>query len=111
MWARRIDLGVIEPMVNGFRATEGRPLFAQRIKLVSEAAGAELKAIARDKIVWLDGQLRGRTYVCGERFTLADVLLFAFMDFGAQVAQLMPAEAAWLRDWFDRVKARPSAAA
>jgi glutathione S-transferase len=111
MWARRIDLGVIEPMVNGFRATEGRPLFAQRIKLVSEAAGAELKAIARDKIVWLDGQLRGRTYVCGERFTLADVLLFAFMDFGAQVAQPMPAEAAWLRDWFDRVKARPSAAA
>ena len=32
MWVRRIDLNICEPMANGFRAAEGRALFANRIK-------------------------------------------------------------------------------
>ncbi len=111
MWARRIDLGIVEPMTNGFRAAEGRRLFENRIKLVSPEAAQELKAIARIKLMWLDGQMQGREFVCGDRFTLADVLLFAFLDFGGQVGQPVPAEAGWVQSWFDRVKARPSASA
>ena len=111
MWVRRIDLGIIEPMTNGFRANEGRPLFERRMKLASVEAGAELKAIARDKLLWLDGQLSGRTWVCGDRFTLADILLFAFLKFGATVGQPMPAEATWLPQWFARCGDRPSTAA
>ena len=111
MWVRRIDLGIIEPMTNGFRANEGRPLFERRMKLASVEAGAELKAIARDKLLWLDGQLAGRTWVCGDRFTLADILLFAFMKFGATVGQPMPGEATWLPEWFARCSERPSMAA
>ena len=111
MWARRIDLGILEPMTNGFRATEGRDLFKSRIKLVSPEAGADLKAIAKDKLLWLDKQLDGRQFVVGDRFTLADILRFAFHAFGAQVGQPIPAEAKWLPGWFDRVKARASAAA
>ena len=111
MWARRIDLGILEPMTNGFRATEGRKMFEPRMKLVSESGGADLKAIARDKLLWLDKQLDGRQFVVGDRFTLADILLFAFLAFGAQVGQPIPAEAKWLPGWFDRVKARASAAA
>lgn len=109
MWTRRIDLGIVEPMTNGFRATEGRPLFAARIKLVSEAAGAELKAIAADRLLWLDGQMADRTFVCGDRFSLADVLLFAFLAFGRDVGQPLPDEARWVHAWYDRVAARPSA--
>jgi glutathione S-transferase len=111
MWVRRIDLGIVEPMTNGFRATEGRPLFEPRIKLVSPSAGADLKAVARNKLLWLDDQMRGRQFVCDDRFTLADILLFAFLDFGAQVGQPIPEEASWARDWFERVKTRPSASA
>jgi glutathione S-transferase len=111
MWVRRIDLGIIEPMTNGFRAAEGRGLFASRMTLVSPAAAAELKAIAREKLLWLDKQLAGRQFVCGDRFTLADIMLFAFMTFGAEVGQPIPDEATWIKAWFDRVKARPSAAA
>lgn len=111
MWVRRIDLGIIEPMTNGFRATEGRRLFEKRMLLATAEAGAELKAIARAKLLWLDGQMAGRDYVCGDRFTLADILLFAFLKFGATVGQPMPGEATWLPGWFARVGGRPSAAA
>jgi len=111
MWTRRIDLNICEPMANGFRASEGRGLFAPRMKLVGAEGAAELKAIARDRILWLDGQLTGRAFVCGDRLSLADLLLFAFLDFGASVGQPIPAEAAWVNAWFERMKARPSAAA
>lgn len=111
MWTRRIDLGIVEPMTNGFRAAEGRKLFEPRMLLVGAEGAAELKAMARAKLLWLDGQLAGRTYVCGDRFTLADILLYAFVSFGSAVGQPLPTEAAWLPGWFDRVKARPSAAA
>ena len=111
MWVRRIDLGIIEPMTNGFRAAEGRRLFERRIKLVSAEAAEELKAIAHDRLLWLDAQMAGRQFVCGDRFTLADILLFAFRAFGKQVGQPIPADAKWASEWFDRVKARPSASA
>ena len=111
MWTRRIDLNICEPLANGFRASEGRGLFAPRMKLVGAEGAAELKAIARDRILWLDGQMAGRAFVCGDRLSLADILLFAFLDFGASVGQPIPAEAAWVNAWFARMKARPSAAA
>ncbi len=111
MWTRRIDLNICEPMTNAFRAAEGRRIFENRMKLVGAEGAAELKAIARDRLLWLDGQLQGRAFVCGDRFSLADVLLFAFLAFGAQVGQPIPDEAAWVKAWFARVQARPSAAA
>lgn len=111
MWTRRIDLNICEPMTNAFRAAEGRRIFENRMKLVGAEGAAELKAIARDRLLWLDGQLQGRAFVCGDRFSLADVLLFAFLAFGAQVGQPIPDEATWVKAWFARVQARPSAAA
>lgn len=111
MWTRRIDLNVCEPMGNGFRAAEGRRMFESRMKLVGAEGAAELKAIARDRLLWLDGQMQGREFICGDRFSLADVLLFAFLVFGAQVGQPIPDEAGWVKAWFARVQARPSAAA
>lgn len=110
MWVRRIDLGYVEPMANGFRATEGRRMFAPRMKLVSEAGGAELKAIAAEKLRWLDALMAG-DFVCGDRFTVADILLFCFVEFGDQVGQPMPDGLVWLPAWRQRIAGRPSAAA
>ncbi|MDP1630597.1 MAG: glutathione S-transferase family protein [Caulobacter sp.] len=111
MWTRRIDLNICEPLANGFRAAEGRGLFESRMKLVGAEGANELKAIARDRILWLDGLMAGRQYICGDRFSLADILLFAFLDFGATVGQPLPDQAAWVKAWFSRMQARPSAAA
>lgn len=109
MWTRRVDLKVCEPMANGFRFAEGLPMFQNRLRCLPDAAPG-LKAIARDGVEWFEGQFKG-PWIAGERFTLADILLFAFLDFGGQVGQPLDPVFAKLTDWFARVKARPSAAA
>lgn len=111
MWTRRIDLNICEPLTTGFRASEGRGLFTPRMKLVGLEGAAELKAIAKDRILWLDGLMGDNEFVCGDRFSLADILLFVFLGFGAQVAQPIPDDASWIKAWFARVAARPSATA
>lgn len=110
MWVRRIDLNICEPLTAGFRFSQGLQLFKDRIITIPEAADG-FKRIARDRIKWLDGQMTGREFVCGNRFTLADIMLFAFLDFGGQVGQPLEPENAAIANWFARIKARPSAAA
>ena len=110
MWVRRIDLNIIEPMTNGFRYSEGLQLFKNRMRTIPEAAEG-LKTLAKEKLTWLDGLVAGRKWICGDRFTLADILLFAFLDFGASVGQPLDREAnKALAAWFERVSARESAA-
>ncbi len=107
MWTRRIDLNICEPLANGFRFSAGLPLFQSRIVTVPEAAEG-LKKIAQDRLSWLDGQMAGKDFVAGARFTLADILLFCFLDFGAQVGQPLNPEFKNLTAWFEKVKERPS---
>jgi glutathione S-transferase len=109
MWARRIDLHILEPMANGFRYTDGLKMFENRIHCIP-AAGADLKAIAQEGVTWLDGLIGGRTFICGERLTLADILLFAFLDFFAGVRQPLNEANKNIMAWYGRMKARPSAA-
>ena len=109
MWTRRIDLGIVEPMTAGFRYAEGLKMFTTRMRCIPQAAD-DLKAIAKDKLAWLDGQIAGRQFVCGDRFTLADIVLFAFLQFGATVRQPLDPANTNLAAWYDRMAARPSAA-
>jgi glutathione S-transferase len=110
MWTRRVDLNIVEPLTNGFRYSQGLRLFQNRIVCVPEAADG-LKKIAQDRLKWLDGQLAGHEFLCGKRFTLADILLFCFLDFGNAVGQPLNTENGNVAAWFARVKARPSAMA
>ena len=96
-------------MANGFRFAEGLPLFESRMRCLPDAATG-LKAIARDGLEWLEGEFKG-PWIAGERFSLADILLFSFLEFGGQVGQPLDPAFGKLTDWFGRVKARPSAAA
>jgi glutathione S-transferase len=117
MWVRRIDQKIAEPMGEGFSADEGREFFEadrQHADLVTKSilppdAGPALKAKAREKIVWLNGQMDGRQWVCGDRFTLADILLYCYLQFGEHQGQPIPQEASWMRDFFNRVLERPTA--
>ena len=86
MWVRRIDLQIIEPLTNGFRYSEGFELFNDRLHLIPQAAN-DLKEIAQERLEWLDKQLEGKQYVCGDRYTLADIMLYCFLNFGATVGQ------------------------
>ena len=108
MWTRRIDLKICEPLTNGFRYAEGLPLFAPRMRCLPDAAPG-LKAIAQDGLQWLDPLIAGRDFIAGDRLTLADILLFAFLDFGATVGQPINTALPHVSRWYDRMKSRPSA--
>ena len=110
MWTRRVDLNICEPMANGFRFAEGLGLFKDRLHTIPQAAD-DLKTIAKAKLAWLDGLIAGRDWIVGDRFTLADILLFGFLEFGAQVGQPLDPSNKTLTAWRDRMAARPSAAA
>ena len=110
MWTRRVDLKICEPLTNGFRFAEGLPLFEARLRCLPEAAEG-LKATAQDGIKWLDAQIAGREFVAGDALSLADVMLFAFLDFGASVGQPVDSAATHIVRWYERMKSRPSAMA
>ena len=110
MWVRRIDLNFVENLVNGFRYAEGVKLFTGRIRLIPQAAD-DLKLKAAEALAWLDRQLAGRTHVCGDRLTLADIMLFVFLDFAGQVKQPFDPALTTISAMYERMKTRPSAAA
>jgi len=110
MWVRRIDLNICEPMISGFRYSQGLPLFQNRMRCLPEAADG-LKALAQDSLAKINSLMDGKTFVVGERLTLADIMLFCFLEFGIAVGQPPAPENKTVIAWFDRMKARASASA
>ena len=110
MWVRRIDLNILEPLANGFRFSQGLKMFAPRIRTMPQAAD-DLKTLAQERITWLDGLMAGKEYVCGKRFTLADILLYVFLDFGQQVGQPLNTDNKHVMAHFERVGKRASVSA
>ena len=109
MWTRRVELNITENLYNGFRFAEGLAIFKDRLHVIPQAAD-DLKAIVQERLAWLDELLEG-TWIVGNRFTLADMVLFAALDFAATVGQPRNAELKNLDAWFQRVAVRPSAEA
>ena len=110
MWIRRVEWKLIQPMGDGFRFSEGLPLFKDRMRTLPEAADG-LKAIGRDGLAWFDAQLAGRETLVPGRFSLADVALFSFLEFGASVGQPVDPALSNVVAWFEKTQARPSAQA
>lgn len=110
MWMRRIDLNIIEPLAAGFRYAEGLKMFATRMHCIPQAA-ADFKQIAQEKITWLNGLMAGKQFVCGNRLTLADFLLFVFLDFGSNVGQPLNPANTNITAHYERMKSRPSVSA
>lgn len=108
-WQRRVELKITEHLYNGFRFAEGVELFRPRMRVLPEAADG-LKATARDNLAWLDKLLQGKQFIAGDRFTMADVILYCALDFGASVNQPLDPTLTNIASWKERVAARPSAA-
>lgn len=111
MWTRRVDLYICEPMATGFRCGEGRALFESRMTLLPAEVSADLKALAQEKLTWLDGLMAGNDFISGDKPSLADILLFCFVTFGITVGQPLNENNKNVAAWFERMKARPSASA
>lgn len=111
MWTRRIDLNICEPLANSYRYGKALDFFETRFRCIPEAA-AGLRAVADDKLAWLDGLLGDGPFLCGNRLTYADIHLFCFLDFGATRADHpIPPACANVIAHHARMAARSSAAA
>ena len=108
MWTRRLDLNIAEPLANGYRFGEALKFFEKRVPVAPEASPG-LKKIAANRIKWLNDQMADvRQFVCGKRFTLADMLLYCWLDCGNQVGQPLDPGNTNIAAWFSRVAERPS---
>ena len=110
MWTRRIDLNIVEPAANGFRYSVGLKVFQDRIRCIPAAAD-DLKATAREWLAKLEGMMGSKPFIAGNKLTMVDIFLFAFLDFMKGVGQPLDPAHKNLTAWFERMKARPSAAA
>lgn len=110
MWVRRIEFGAIFYMEEGFRYAEGLELMKGRARCLPEAA-AGLKAKGQDGLQMLDGTLAGKTWVCGDRFSLADIVLYTNLDFCTSAGQPLDPDHKNLGAWFERIGKRPTAEA
>lgn len=110
MLVRIVDQLVVVPMTAGFRGAEGLPMFQSRMLCLPDAA-ADLKRLAADGLAQVDRIVGDGPWLAGDRFSLADILLYSFVEFGAMVGQPLDPALTNLAAWRDRVAARPSAAA
>eukprot|EP00929_Paragymnodinium_shiwhaense_P001129 TRINITY_DN101352_c0_g1_i1.p1 TRINITY_DN101352_c0_g1~~TRINITY_DN101352_c0_g1_i1.p1 ORF type:complete len:248 (-),score=25.11 TRINITY_DN101352_c0_g1_i1:71-751(-) len=115
MWIRRVDEKIIAPMGEAFRSGTMAKWFAERrpgyihpevVEPMRKASLAGLK--------WLDTQLSdGRQFLCGDRFTLADIRFYTLVSFflKADKPANIPAELVNVTKYLERLSRRPSAEA
>ena len=108
MWNRRIEQKITENIYAGFRYSEGLQLFENRMRCLPEAADG-LKAAGQDGLAWLDEQMQGKSFICGNRITIADLELYCCTDFASGVCHSIDAKLENVNAWFARVEARESA--
>ena len=77
---------------------------------VPEAAPGN-KVYAQDGLRQADALLSRQPFVAGNSFSLADIALFCWVEFGGMVGQAIPDDATHLKAWRDRIAAMPSAIA
>ena len=110
MWTRRIDLQIVEPLTNGFRFSEGHDFFKDRLRLIPQAAD-DLKTLAQERITWLDDQIKDKEFICGDRFSLADIMFYCFLNFGTTVGQPLNEDNKNVVNLYNKIHSRQSASA
>ena len=104
-----------QPRHPGSAAAAGGGEQVMKIDAVREREAAHfLPVVKRHPVALVEGRgarvrdVEGREFIVGDRFTLADVILYAFLEFGATVGQPLDAKLENLQGWYTRVASRPS---
>lgn len=108
MWWRRVEINICVPAVHAFYYKEGYDLFKDRVHCIPEAAEG-LKTKTYKALQWLDGLIDGKSYIAGERFTVADICLYTYIDLLRNGGQPLHPECANVNAWFERIGQRESA--
>lgn len=108
MWWRRVEFNITEFIHNAYHYAEGLERFKDRIPVVPEAAEG-LKMVAQDRLAWLDKMMWKGPYLCGDRFSAADIWLYVWLDFAQENGQPFDQSLPNISRWFAAVSSRSSA--
>lgn len=108
MWNRRVELGLFSSIMAVFR--HSHPSMAELEQQVPEWAEANRELID-DHLLILDLQLAANRFLCGERFTIADITAGIAIDFMKPSRVPLSEDFANIRRWHGELSARPSWAA
>jgi len=109
MWNRRAELHLLLPLSNVFRHLH--PAMKQMEDPQVPEWGETNKPRAMAFLQFLDGELKGRAYLAGADYSVADITALVAVDFMRVSKLAIPDALANVKRWHEKVSARPSAAA
>ena len=109
MWIRRVEFAVMGPV--GMFWRHAHPFTAKVVVPQYTEFGESNREHYARALAWLDGELRGKEFLAGKDFTIADICLLSTIDFAIWIGLEIPADAGNVRAWHERLSARPSAKA
>lgn len=105
MWNRRVELGLFAAVTAIFR--HSHPSMVELEEQVPEWAQANRDAL--DDHLWLlELQLAANRFLCGERFSVADITAAIAIDFMKPARVPLPEDFVQIRRWHAEIAARPS---
>jgi len=109
MWERRVEFHLLAPISHVFR--NSHPAMKE-MEVPQVPAWAEAnKPRVMDFLELLDRELKGRHYIAGDRYSVADITGMISVDFLKPAKLSVPDGLTSLKRWHDDVSARPSAKA
>mmetsp|Transcript_1157 Transcript_1157/g.2486 ORF Transcript_1157/g.2486 Transcript_1157/m.2486 type:complete len:221 (-) Transcript_1157:31-693(-) len=115
MWLKRVETKIEGPLGEAFRSGPLAKFFeSRRPGYVQPANVPGWRAAGQAGLKWLNGLLAdNRSYLCGDRFSLADIRLYCNVSFylAMDPDQSVPPQLERVHAYMARIAARPSAAA
>jgi glutathione S-transferase len=109
MWQRRLELHLLFPVAHVFR--NSHPAMKE-MEVPQVPAWAEAnKPRVMEFLDVLDGELKNRPFVAGDRYSVADITGLVSIDFMKPAKLAVPDTLSHLKRWHAEVSARPSAKA
>jgi glutathione S-transferase len=105
MWQRRMEFNIFAPIAACFRHLHPAMVAFQTPQI--EEWGKTSARQAAQALDWLDTELDARSFIAGERFTIADITALVAVDFAKPARIDALAERANLSRWHEAVSARP----
>jgi len=109
MWNRRTELHLFFPVASIFQHLH--PAMRRMVDPQVPAWGEANKPRVMQFLEFLDGELKDRPYVAGDRYTVADITALVAVDFMRVSKLAVPENLGNVQRWHQVVSKRPSAAA
>ena len=107
MWTRRVYLDICHNFVNWWRNGDDATDFYRGYRIPNPSARDTEKLITNQALNQLDADLEGKTFICGDRLTMADIVLFGFINVMLPVVPwLNPPGRLNVAAWFSRMSNR-----